>query len=114
MTTELYLHCFIACLIGNVIHLAAKLYSLSKDYHAQGKPFSLRIWWGVDSYAFIFNFVGSMGLVYIAGEWIDSPYVLGKIKTAFVVVGVTGSWAIMQLTSRAKKSLREDTNKEQK
>lgn len=106
MTPELYIDCAIACLIGNIIHLCAKWASLSKDYQTAGIPFTLRDWWKIDRFAFLFNFVGSMGLVFIAGEWLDSAYILGKIKTAFVIVGFTGSYAIMFISSRAKRAVR--------
>lgn len=111
MTTETYLSCAIACLIGNIIHLCAKWASLSKDYKNAGMEFTLAKWWAADKYAFLFNFAGSMGLVYLAGEWIDSEYILGKIKTAFVLVGFTGSYAIMYLTSRAKRERMTEVDK---
>lgn len=57
--------------------------------------------------AIIADFVGSMGLVYVADEWISNEYVMGKIKTAFVLVGITGSWLVMAFASVSKAVLRK-------
>ena len=107
MTTELYLQCFIACLIGNVIHIAFKAYGLSQDYTKANMDFSFGQFLKDDKWALIADLVGSLGLVYIADEWLNDPIVVGKIKTAFVVVGFTGSYVILYFTSTAKKKFQK-------
>jgi hypothetical protein len=69
MTRELFIECFIACLIGNVIHIAFK--------------------------------------AYLADEWINNEYVMGKIKTLFIVIGFTGSYFILYFASVSKKKFQK-------
>lgn len=102
MSTELYIQCFVACVIGNLIHITFKILGLSKDYKKANMPFSLGQYFKDDGWALLADFAASAGLVYIADEWINDPAIMGKIKTAFVVVGFTGSYVILYFTSRAK------------
>lgn len=69
------------------------------------------IYWGKDKWALLLDLVSSIALVFVANEWIDSAYIMGKIKTAFLLVGIGGSYVVMQLASRAKQPFREKTDK---
>lgn len=107
MDTRLYLHCLVACIIGNLIHIAFKAYSLSVDYKKANMKFHFSQYVRDDRFALILDLLGSLGLVYLADEWINNEYILGKIKTAFVVVGFTGSYVIQYFASVAKKRFRQ-------
>lgn len=115
MTQELYLQCFVACFIGNLIHIAFKALGLSRDYKKANIKFTFGQYLADDKWALIADFAASAGLVYLADEWIDSPVIMAKIKTAFVLVGFTGSYVILYFTSAAKKKFQsivdEKTNK---
>jgi hypothetical protein len=107
MTTQLYLDCLIACLIGNAIHIAAKANSLSRDFKSANLDFSfVKDFLKPDKYALIFDLVSSVGMVFVADEIVDSPYLLGKIKLGFILIGVGGSYLVMQLLSKAKRPFR--------
>ena len=107
MTRELYLSCFFACLIGNIIHILFKARSTSIDYSKVGKELSFWEFLKVEKWVLLADAASSLGLVYLADEWIDSPYVMGKIKTVFVFIGFTGSYIIMFFASASKKNLRQ-------
>jgi len=112
MTHEQFFHCYIACLIGNLVHICVNWNSKRIDYKTANEPQPSL--WGfikIEKSAVIADLVSSLGLVYVADEWIDSAYVMEKIKTAFVIVGVTGSYLIMQVASVSKKRLREIVDK---
>lgn len=111
MTTELYIQCYVACLIGNLIHLAIAYRSRSKDFTAINNTLGLWEFIKMERAAVISDLLASMGLVFIANEWIDNPYIMGKIKTAFLLVGFTGSYAILSLTSRSKAKFRQDSDR---
>lgn len=52
------------------------------------------------------NFVASMGFVYMVDEWLDSDLIMGKVKTGFFVLGLTGSYFILKLRSASKAIVR--------
>jgi hypothetical protein len=104
---EVYIHCFIACLIGNVIHILALARSRYVDYDKLNEKLPFGEFLVKEKWGILLDFFGSMGIVYAADEWIvDNPFIMGKIKTLFIFIGITGSWAIMQLVSRTKKNFR--------
>ncbi len=111
---DLYIHCFVACLIGNIIHLAIAYAKISKDFKTANLNLSLWQYVKNERAAIIADLVSSMGLVYIADEWLHSEYILEKIKTAFVLVGLSGSYLIMWALSKSKtvlqKAVDEKTN----
>lgn len=107
MTRELFIECFIACLIGNIIHIAFKAYSLSQDYQKANVKFTFRQFVMHDKFALLLDLVGSFGLVYLADEWINNEYVMGKIKTLFIVIGFTGSYFILYFASVSKKKFQK-------
>lgn len=102
MLDQLHFECYVACLIGNVIHLAVAYYNRTKDFKSVNSVLPFWEFVKLERAAIIADLVASVGLVYIADEWINSDFVMGKIKTLFVVVGFTGSYAILLLTSRSK------------
>lgn len=107
MTHEQFIHCYVACLIGNIAHIAIKWNSTGVDYKkANEVPLSLWEFLKMEKRAVIADAVSSLGLVYIADEWLNSEYVVSKIKTLFIFVGFTGSYLIMQLSSVSKARLR--------
>lgn len=111
MTTELYIECYVACLIGNIIHLSIAYRNRNRDYASVNNVLGFMEFIKMERAAIISDFFASMGLVYIAGEWIDSPYIMGKIKTAFIIIGFTGSYFILLLTSRSKAQFLKDADK---
>lgn len=110
---QIYIECFFACLFGNLIHLAALLRSRSIDYKKNNDVMTFRKFVSEEKYGLMLDFVGSMACVYLADEFIaeDSLFILGKIKTLFVIIGITGSWIIMQLTSVTKRNFRSSVDK---
>lgn len=111
MEKELFIQCYVACLIGNIIHLAIAYYGRSRDYKASKMHLGLWEFIKMEKAALLADFFASMGMVYVADEWINSEYVMGKIKTAFVLVGFTGSYLILFLTSRSKSKYRDEVDK---
>jgi ethanolamine transporter EutH len=111
MINPLYIECYIACLIGNVIHLAIAYLNRSKDFRSANESLSMGQFLKMETPSIIADFVASMGLVYLADEWIDSDFVVGKIKTLFVFIGFTGSYVILLLASRSKAKLQSIVDK---
>lgn len=108
MTHELYFQCVIACLIGNIIHIAFKVRSLAVDHKVANLQFSLGTYLKDDKWALIVDALSSFGLVFVADEWLDmDPRIISKIKTIFVLVGFSGSYVILQLMSVAKSKFRQ-------
>lgn len=111
---NLFIDCFIACLIGNIIHLAIAYAKISKDFKTANLTLTLWQYVKNERAAIIADLAASMGLVYLADEWLYSEYVLEKIKTAFVLVGLSGSYLIMWGLSKSKsvlqKAVDEKTN----
>lgn len=107
MNQELFIQCFVACLIGNAIHISFKAYSLSQDYQKANIKFTFGQFLANDKWALLADLVGSLGLVYLADEWLNNEYVMGKIKTAFVFIGFTGSYVIMYFASASKKKFQK-------
>ena len=108
MTLELYRDCCIACLIGNLLHIAVKIRSLQIDHKKANLKFSIGQYLNDDKWALIVDICASFGLVYIIDEWLDmDSRILGKIKSIFVFVGFTGSYVMLQLLSVAKKNFRQ-------
>lgn len=85
------------------MHISFKVYGLSTDYKKANMPFSFWQYLKDDKWALAADFICSLGLVYLADEWINNEYILGKIKTAFVLVGFTGSYLILYFSSSAKR-----------
>lgn len=110
MIKELYIECYIACLIGNLIHLLLAYYDRHKDMKALNEKMSLIDFVKIERAAVMANFAASMGLVYVADEWLDNPYIMGKIKTFFVVVGVTGSYFVLKLVGMSKRIVRQQAD----
>ena len=108
ITPYLYFQCFLSCLIGNLIHILFKWNSLAKDYKvANMKDLGLWQYIKMDSKAVILNLVGSLALVWVMDEIINSEYVMGKIKLIFILIGISGSYVIMQLFSKGKRLFRQ-------
>jgi len=107
MTHELYIQCVIACLIGNVLHVAFKILALRTDHKIANLEFSL---WGYiknDWVALLCDVLASFAIVYVIDEWLSfNEFIIGKIKTIFVFIGFTGSYVILQFMSVAKKKFR--------
>jgi hypothetical protein len=60
-----------------------------------------------ERYALLFDLLGSLALVYAADEIAGTPYILGKIKLTFIMIGIGGSYLIMQIFGRSKKIIRK-------
>lgn len=108
MSTTLYIQCFVACLIGNVLHILFKMRSLSKDYKSAEVPFTLGSYIDMDKWPLLLDAFASFALVYVVDEWLElDDRIIQKIKTIFIFVGFSGSYVILQLTSVAKKRLQK-------
>lgn len=108
MTQELYIHCFIACIIGNILHVALKIKSLQEDYRIANLEFSVGGYLKQDKWALIVDLLASAVMVYLVDEYLDmDSRIIGKIKTIFVFIGFTGSYVILQLMSVAKSRFRK-------
>src|SRR5690348_11855740 len=108
MTTELYIHCCIACLIGNMLHIAVKIRSLAIDHKKANLEFSIGDYMKMDKWALVVDLLASLVIVYLVDEWLDlDSRLLGKIKSIFVFVGFTGSYVILQAMSVAKSKYRQ-------
>ena len=107
MTHQIYFQCVIACLIGNLLHIAFKVRSLAVDHKIANLEFSIWKYISDDKWGLIVDAGASFALVYLADEWLDfDDRILGKIKSIFVFVGFTGSYVILQMMSVAKKKFR--------
>jgi len=108
MTTELYIHCVIASMVGVLFHVAIKIKSLWEDHKKANLQFSVRQYFIDDWIALIVDILASLILVYLVDEWLDfDSKLLGKIKSVFFFVGFTGSYVILQFLSVAKKNFRK-------
>jgi len=87
------------------------MYSLSQDYNKANMEFTFAQYMKDDKWALIADLVCSLVLVYVADEWLDNEYIMGKIKTGFVLVGFSGSYVILFLASRAKKRFQNEVDK---
>lgn len=107
MTTELYIQCVVACLIGNILHVLVKIRSLQQDHASTNLEFSVGKYIREDKWALIVDVFASFALVYLIDEFLDlDSRLMGKIKTIFVFVGFSGSYVILQIMSVAKKNFR--------
>lgn len=107
MTHEIYYQCVLACLIGNLLHIAFKVRSLAVDHKIANLQFSVGKYIKDDKWALIVDAASSFALVYLADEWLDfDERILGKIKSIFVFVGFTGSYVVLQVMSVAKRKFR--------
>jgi hypothetical protein len=115
MTTELYIHCVIASLLGVMFHVSVKIKSLYEDHKRANLKFSVGKYFSDDWIALIVDIIAALVLVYLVDEWLDADSrLLNKIKSIFFFVGFTGSYVILQILSVAKsrfrKSIDEKTN----
>jgi len=108
MTTQLYIQCVIACLIGNILHIGFKILSLQKDHKIANLEFSVIHYLRDDKWALLMDVFASFAVVYLIDEFLDmDSRLIGKIKTIFVFVGFTGSYVILQIMSVAKSNFRK-------
>lgn len=108
MTLTLYIHCVIACLIGNILHVGFKIISLQKDHKIANLEFSVGKYLSEDKWALLMDVFASFAVVYLIDEFLEmDSRLIGKIKTVFVFVGFTGSYVILQVMSVAKSNFRK-------
>jgi len=108
MTLQLYIHCVIACLIGNLLHVGFKILSLQKDHKVANLEFSVIKYLREDKWALLMDVFASFAVVYIIDEFMEmDSRLIGKIKTIFIFVGFTGSYVILQIMSVAKSNFRK-------
>lgn len=116
MTHQQWIQCFIACLIGNVIHIIFKIISLVKDHRNEKAvnptfpEFNIKKYLNDDKWALIGDLAGSFTMVYLADEWLGAfgNYFIEKMKTVFVFVGMGGSFVITHLFGAAKDRFRKE------
>lgn len=107
MTHLQYIHCTIACLIGMVIHVLAKFQALKKDYDKGNAIYTFQRFLKDDWLALSIDLAACVAIIYAFDEWAGfTPWIVSKIKTIFVFVGLGSSWIIMTLFSKAKEKFR--------
>jgi hypothetical protein len=108
MNLELYAKCVIACLLGNICHIAIKYNSLYVDYKKANVNYGFRQFIKDDKRALIVDAILSFAAVYLIDEFvIASDWILDKVKIFFFFVGLTGSYLVMQLLSVGKDKFRQ-------
>ena len=108
MTHQLYIQCVIACLIGNVLHIAFKILYLRKSHKELNLQFSIGKYFKDDAWPLIVDFLASFAIVYIIDEWLEfNEFIIGKIKSIFIFIGFTGSYVLLLFMSVAEKKFRE-------
>jgi hypothetical protein len=108
MTTEIYIHCVVASLLGVVFHIAVKIKSLHDDHKVANLKFSVAQYLKDDWIALVVDVLAALILVYLVSEWVsEDSRILTKMKSIFVFVGYTGSSVLMQVLSVAKKNFRK-------
>ena len=111
MTTEIYIHCVIASMVGVLFHVAIKIKSLWDDHKKANLQFSIRQYFADDWIALIVDTFAALILVYLIDEWFDlDARLLSKIKSLFFFVGFTGSYILLQILSVAKKNFRKSVD----
>lgn len=97
----------VATLIGNILHIAFKIYSLWKNHKKANLEFSIGKFFKDDKWAIIVDFMASFALVYVVDEWLNfNEYIIGKIKSIFVFIGFTGSYVITLAMGVAERKFR--------
>ena len=108
MTHEIYLKCVIACLIGNIFHVSAKVLILWRDHKNANLEFSLKKYFKDDKVPLIVDAIFSFGIIYLLDEIIGYvPWALTYIKAFFVLLGFCGSYVILNLLSKSERKLRQ-------
>lgn len=108
MTHEIYFKCVIACLIGNIFHITAKILILWKDHKNANLKFSLRQYFKDDYVPIIGDAVFSFGIVYLLDEIVGYvPWAINFVKAFFVLLGFGGSYVILNILSKSEKKLRQ-------
>lgn len=104
MTHELYIKCVIACLIGNVLHIAITCFKKFQKNKTANIPFSMGRYIRDDKWVFITDALFSFAVVYLFDEWAGvTPWFADKAKTFFVFVGFTGSYVFNAIMSVSDK-----------
>jgi hypothetical protein len=108
MTTQIYIHCVVASLLGVVFHIAVKVKSLHDDHKVANLKFSVAQYLKDDWIALVVDVLAALILVYLVSEWVEEDSkILNKVKSIFVFVGYTGSSVLMQVLSVAKRNFRK-------
>lgn len=99
--------CVVACLIGNICHVAWKFHGLYVDHKKANEHYSFGQFLKDDKVPLIVDLILSFALVYVADEFIvDNEWIMNKIKIVFLFIGFTGSYITMQLMSVGTKKFR--------
>lgn len=107
MTHEQYIQCTIASLIGMVIHVLVKFQALKKDYDKGNAIYTFARFVKDDWIALSLDVFSCVGIIYAFDEWSGwTPWIISKIKTIFLFVGLGSSWIVMTLASKAKEKFR--------
>lgn len=107
MTQSQYVQCIIASLIGMVIHVLAKFQALKKDYKVGNGIYTFKQFCKDDWIALSIDVTSCVGIIYVFDEWSGwTPWIISKMKTIFVFVGIGSSWIVMTIASKAKDKLR--------
>lgn len=112
MTHEIYFKCVIACLIGNVFHVAAKVLALWKDHKTANVDFSLWQYLKDDKVPLMVDVIFSFGIIFLIDELlVHVAWLFKYLKIFFVLVGFGGSYLILYGLSKSQNKLREIIDK---
>lgn len=90
-----------------VIHVLAKFQALKKDYDKGNAIYTFQRFLKDDWLALSIDLAACVAIIYAFDEWAGfTPWIVSKIKTIFVFVGLGSSWIIMTLFSKAKEKFR--------
>jgi hypothetical protein len=107
MSHEIYFKAVAACLLGNILHIVAKILILWKDHKNANIEFSLKKYFKDDYVPIGADAVFSFSVVYLVDEFtVYVPWALSYVKAFFLLLGFGGSYIILNLLSRSEKKLR--------
>jgi hypothetical protein len=108
MTTDIYIKCVIACLIGNVCHIIWKILTLHRDYKKANEVFTIKKYFANDWPPILADLAFSFAVVWAADEIVmHSDYLMNKVKIVFLFVGFSGSVVFHSLMSASEKKFRQ-------
>ena len=89
------------------IHVLVKYQALKKDFSVSNGIYTFTKFLKDDWLALSLDVISCVGIIYVFDEWAGfTPWIISKIKTIFVFVGLASSWLVMTLLSKAKDKFR--------
>lgn len=111
MTHDIFIKAFIACLIGNILHVAIRCVRLQREMKKDPKMpnFDFVVWLKADKWVLIADVLFSFAMVYAADEFLVGDIgriALEKVKTLFIFVGMGGSSILIGLFSTFREKMK--------